>query len=122
MRTHIPRFALFTLASFLAACSGIPVVGGGTDASPAPDVANDLAAPDIPVTPDAGDDPERPCAVVRAFAAPMGNNEDPATGSLNASLAQWLIAEGLAPTHYLASQGESLGRAARIRIAQDSYV
>ena len=51
----------------------------------------------------------------------MGNNEDPATGSLNASLAQWLIAEGLAPTHYLASQGESLGRAARIRIAQDSH-
>ena len=46
--------------------------------------------------------------------------EDPITGSLNASLAQWLIAEGLAPTHYLASQGESLGRAARIRIAQDS--
>ena len=75
----------------------------------------------IHVTPDAGDDPDRPCAVVRAFAAPMGNNEDPATGSLNASLAQWLIAEGLAPTHYLASQGESLGRAARIRIAQDSH-
>ena len=75
----------------------------------------------IHVTPDAGNDPERPGAVVRAFAAPMGNNEDPATGSLNASLAQWLIAEGLAPTHYLASQGESLGRAARIRIAQDSH-
>lgn len=58
---------------------------------------------------------------MQRFAAPMGNNEDPATGSLNASLAQWLIAEGLAPTHYLVSQGESLGRAARIRIAQDSH-
>ena len=34
---------------------------------------------------------------VRAFAAPVGINEDPVTGSLNASLAQWLIAEGHAP-------------------------
>jgi len=61
----------------------------------------------------------QPGVTVRAFAAPMGNPEDPVTGSLNASLAQWLIAEGLAPRHYLVAQGECLGRAGRVHIAQD---
>jgi PhzF family phenazine biosynthesis protein len=65
-------------------------------------------------------DTARPGVVVRAFAAPMGNPEDPVTGSLNASLAQWLIAEGLAPPSYLVAQGECLGRAGRVHIAQDS--
>ncbi len=74
----------------------------------------------IHIAPDAGDNPERPGAVVRAFAAPMGNPEDPVTGSLNASLAQWLIAEGLAPTRYLVAQGECLGRAGRVYIRQDA--
>lgn len=73
----------------------------------------------IHVAPDAGVDPQRPGAVVRAFAAPMGNPEDPVTGSLNASLAQWLIPEGLAPSCYLVSQGECLGRAGRVYIRQD---
>ena len=57
---------------------------------------------------------------VRAFAAPVGVNEDPVTGSLNASLAQWLIADGLAPSTYVASQGCCLGRSGRVHIAQDS--
>ena len=74
----------------------------------------------IHIAPDAGDNPARPGAVVRAFAAPMGNPEDPVTGSLNASLAQWLIAEGLAPTRYLVAQGECLGRAGRVYIRQDA--
>ncbi|MEO6321598.1 MAG: PhzF family phenazine biosynthesis protein, partial [Polaromonas sp.] len=47
---------------------------------------------------------------VRAFAAAIGINEDPVTGSLNASLAQWLMAEGHLPGRYLASQGVCLGR------------
>ena len=42
---------------------------------------------------------------VRGFAAPMGIAEDPVTGSLNASLAQWLIADGHMPTRYRARQG-----------------
>ena len=52
---------------------------------------------------------------VRAF---MGEelNEDPVTGSLNASLAQWLISTGLMPDHYTASQGTALGRRGRIKI------
>ncbi len=55
---------------------------------------------------------------VRAFAASLGIDEDPVTGSLNASLAQWLIAEGLAPGGYVAAQGARLGRAGRVHIAQ----
>lgn len=57
-------------------------------------------------------------AQVRAFAAPVGVNEDPVTGSLNASLAQWLIADGLAPTSYLATQGTCLGRLGLVHISQ----
>jgi PhzF family phenazine biosynthesis protein len=57
---------------------------------------------------------------VRAFAAAIGIPEDPVTGSLNASLAQWLIAEGLLPTRYVASQGTVLGREGRIAIEQDA--
>ena len=57
---------------------------------------------------------------VRAFAAGIGINEDPVTGSLNASLAQWLIAEGRLPGRYLASQGVCLGRAGQVHIEQDA--
>ena len=57
---------------------------------------------------------------VRAFAAPIGINEDPVTGSLNASLAQWLIAEGLAPERYLAAQGSCRDRAGRVHIERDA--
>jgi PhzF family phenazine biosynthesis protein len=61
-----------------------------------------------------------PDLVVRAFAAPIGVNEDPVTGSLNASLAQWLIADGHLPEAYLAGQGECLGRAGRVHIERDA--
>ena len=62
-----------------------------------------------------------PAVEVRAFAASVGVNEDPVTGSLNASLAQWLIAEGLAPAVYIAEQGRCLGRAGRVHIEQDEH-
>lgn len=45
--------------------------------------------------------------------------EDPVTGSLNASLAQWLLATGRARAPYVASQGTRLGRRGRPRIGQD---
>jgi PhzF family phenazine biosynthesis protein len=54
---------------------------------------------------------------VRAF-LPTRPGEDPVTGSLNASLAQWLIGAGLAPDAYVASQGTALGRAGRVHIAR----
>jgi PhzF family phenazine biosynthesis protein len=46
--------------------------------------------------------------------------EDPVTGSLNASLAQWLLASGRATAPYVASQGTRLGRRGRPRIEQDA--
>jgi PhzF family phenazine biosynthesis protein len=56
---------------------------------------------------------------VRAFAAATGVNEDPVTGSLNAALAQWLIADGLAPKTYIATQGTCLGRHGQVHVTQD---
>ena len=57
---------------------------------------------------------------VRAFAAPIGIEEDPVTGSLNASLAQWLMAEGHAPEHYIVAQGTCLGRAGRVHLSREN--
>ncbi|MDO9195088.1 PhzF family phenazine biosynthesis protein [Rhodoferax sp.] len=57
---------------------------------------------------------------VRAFAAPVGINEDPVTGSFNASLAQWLIADGFAPSRYVATQGTCLGRNGQVHVACDA--
>ncbi|MBV8942042.1 MAG: PhzF family phenazine biosynthesis protein [Solirubrobacterales bacterium] len=54
---------------------------------------------------------------VRAF-FPAGGAmvEDPVTGSLNASVAQWLLGSGRAQAPYVASQGTALGRAGRVFI------
>ena len=49
-----------------------------------------------------------------------GMREDPVTGSLNASLAQWLLATKRATVPYVASQGTRLGRKGRPRIDQDA--
>ena len=57
---------------------------------------------------------------VRGFAASIGINEDPVTGSLNASLAQWLMAEGHMLERYAASQGVCLGRAGEVALARDA--
>ena len=48
-----------------------------------------------------------------------GNYEDPVTGSLNASVAQWLIGAGLAPARYIAAQGAVLQRAGRVHIDRE---
>ncbi len=46
--------------------------------------------------------------------------EDPVTGSLNASVAQWLLATGRATAPYVAAQGARVGRAGRIYIDRDA--
>ena len=56
---------------------------------------------------------------VRAFVPGLGVPEDPVTGSLNAGLALWLMAAGLAPTRYVAAQGAALGRAGRVHVVQE---
>lgn len=45
--------------------------------------------------------------------------EDPVTGSLNASVAQWLLDSGRASSPYVAAQGARVGRAGRIHVSQD---
>ena len=56
---------------------------------------------------------------VRAFAPAMGLFEDPVTGSLNASIAQWLFRTGAVSGSYAASQGQRLGRQGIINLEQD---
>ncbi|WP_448680646.1 PhzF family phenazine biosynthesis protein [Pseudomonas nicosulfuronedens] len=46
--------------------------------------------------------------------------EDPVTGSLNASLAQWLFSTGVVDEGYIAAQGTELGRRGRIHVARDN--
>ena len=58
---------------------------------------------------------------VRAFSPKVGAAlEDPVTGSLNASLAPWLVASGRASFPYVASQGAALGRAGRVHLSRDA--
>ncbi|PPF89494.1 phenazine biosynthesis protein PhzF [Subtercola sp. Z020] len=77
--------------------------GADGDDSAAPDAADATA-------------PATPHFEVRGFAGSAGVGEDPVTGSLNASLAQWLMAAGHAPDHYVAAQGTRLGRAGRVHL------
>jgi PhzF family phenazine biosynthesis protein len=45
--------------------------------------------------------------------------EDPVTGSLNASVAQWLLGSGRLSAPYIATQGGAIGRAGRVHVDQD---
>lgn len=57
---------------------------------------------------------------VRAFYSSNGITlEDPVTGSLNASLAQWLIGSGRFSAPYLASQGTVIGYAGVVQVEVD---
>ncbi len=58
---------------------------------------------------------------LRAIISPGhgGLIEDPVTGSLNASVGQWLFASGRASGSYVAAQGTRLGRTGRIHVSQD---
>jgi PhzF family phenazine biosynthesis protein len=47
--------------------------------------------------------------------------EDPVTGSLNASLAMWLLGTGRATAPYVAGQGTALGRAGRAHVSRDEH-
>jgi PhzF family phenazine biosynthesis protein len=58
---------------------------------------------------------------VRAFFSDHhgGMVEDPVTGSLNASIAQWMLETGRVEAPYVASQGAAIGRSGRIHISGD---
>ena len=58
---------------------------------------------------------------VRAFFPVNGSGvEDPVTGSLNASLAAWLLRTGRLTAPYVASQGTVIGRRGRVQITTDA--
>jgi PhzF family phenazine biosynthesis protein len=58
---------------------------------------------------------------VRAFFPKDGMPaEDPVTGSLNASLGEWLIGSGRLTSPYVASQGSALQRAGRVHVSRDA--
>ncbi len=65
--------------------------------------------------------PGSECAFeVRAFFSAYGETaEDPVTGSLNASLAHWLLSTGRAAAPYVVSQGTAIGRRGRVHISAD---
>lgn len=65
--------------------------------------------------------PGAPAAIeVRGFFPKDGMAvEDPVTGSLNASLAMWLLGTGRLRSPYVASQGTVLGRTGRVHVEQD---
>jgi PhzF family phenazine biosynthesis protein len=57
---------------------------------------------------------------LRAFFPRNGvTAEDPVTGSLNASVGQWLLGTGKATSPYVASQGTALGRTGRVHVSRD---
>lgn len=78
-----------------------------------------------PTVPDDDDDGAAddgaPAIEVRAFftdgTSPL--IEDPVTGSLNASVAQWLLGSGRVSAPYTAAQGSRAGRDGRVRITRD---
>ncbi len=58
---------------------------------------------------------------LRAFFPKDGSTvEDPVTGSLNASVAMWLLEDGRLTAPYVARQGTALGRAGRVHVTQDA--
>jgi PhzF family phenazine biosynthesis protein len=57
---------------------------------------------------------------VRAFSPQITTLEDPVTGSLNASLGEWLLATGRVTAPYVASQGTAIGRRGRVHVSRDA--
>lgn len=69
-----------------------------------------------------GEHAEGPAAFeLRAFFTDNGGylREDPVTGSLNASAAQWLLCTGRAVAPYVAHQGRRVGRCGEIFVSED---
>jgi PhzF family phenazine biosynthesis protein len=83
--------------------------------------------PDLSLIPDAmvgaigAHPPGSPQAYeMRTFAPRVGVTEDPACGSMNAAVAQWLVRIGVVTSPYRVAQGRRLGRAGDITIRPDA--
>jgi PhzF family phenazine biosynthesis protein len=57
---------------------------------------------------------------MRTFAPRVGVAEDPACGSMNAAVAQWLVRTGAVRDPYRVAQGHRLGRAGDIHVRPDA--
>lgn len=66
----------------------------------------------------AGQTPEASLEVRAFFKESTHTGEDPVTGSLNASLAQWLLREGHMIAPYVAQQGTALGRSGQVTVTE----
>lgn len=67
----------------------------------------------------AGEQDDHDMEVRAFFPGPTSMQEDPVTGSLNASLAQWLMGRDPTLTSYDARQGTALGRSGLVRLRRD---
>jgi PhzF family phenazine biosynthesis protein len=65
-------------------------------------------------------DNTEPDLEIRFFAIHSAVVEDPVTGSFNASMAQWLMAEGYVPERYVAAQGTCIGCEGRVYAERDT--
>lgn len=92
--------------------------------------AEDVLAlePDLSLIPDAmigaiGMYPEgsKHAYEMRTFAPRLGISEDPVCGSMNASVGQWVVQAGMAPSSFIVSQGQRVGRAGEIQIRADDH-
>jgi predicted PhzF superfamily epimerase YddE/YHI9 len=96
------------VAVLLASAEAVLAVSPGTV-----DMSIGLVGPHPPGAPAAFE--------LRAFFPKDGATvEDPVTGSLNASVAQWLVGTGRATPPYVAGQGAVLGRAGEVHISADA--
>ena len=94
---------------------------GSTGSSGSADYAGSSGSAGSPGSPGDAGSLDSPDCEVRAFFPLRGRLvEDPVTGSLNASLGQWLTAAGHATAPYTASQGAALGRDGRIYVESDA--
>lgn len=121
-----PRLAQVEALMAQGGFTGLGVAARCDTPSPAPLIARSnrearafgTRSAAIANAPETGDAPD--LEVRFFFARGDGIAEDPITGSFNASLAQWLIADGHAPTRYVAAQGTCIGREGRVYVEQDS--
>lgn len=116
-----PDFAALKAALALGACSGVGIAGR-TQQEPESGLirrSNREARAFGQSAGVAGPAAFTPDLEVRMFVSDMAVSEDPITGSFNASLAQWLIAEGHTASRYVAAQGSCIGRAGQVFIEQD---
>jgi PhzF family phenazine biosynthesis protein len=72
-----------------------------------------------PVAADALPDADHDVEIRAFFPGPSSMQEDPVTGSLNASVAQWLMSRDATLDSYVARQGTALGRSGRVYLRRD---